>query len=196
MLSARDEKRELRKQCAAIRDGIAPAEKQSADQRINRLFLSLSSYRFSQLVLLYSPIKSEIDVRPIMEATLACGKKLALPLCEEEPGVMTFRMIEDLGMLQKGTFGVMEPPKDAPLCPKELLLDEHAILAVPALAFDKHGFRLGYGKGYYDRFLADFKGTSVGLVYRRLLVDRLPKGYYDRKVGLLISESGVMLPDD
>lgn len=196
MNCTRDEKRELRKSCTQIRDGILPEQKRAADEKILRLFTSLSSYRFSDLVLLYAPIKSEIDVTPLFESVLCSGKRLALPLCEKEPGVMTFRLIDDPADLIPGSFGVMEPRQQAPVCPKEDLLRESTVLAVPALAFDKKGYRLGYGKGYYDRFLAEFKGTSVGLVYRKLLFDHLPRGYYDRRVDLLISESGVLLPHD
>ena len=196
MYSARDEKKELRKHCAALRDGMEEEVKRAADQRILRLLCSLSSYRFAPAVLLYAPIKSEIDVTPLMEAVLSSGKILALPLCEKEPGIMTFRQITDVKELQEGHFGVKEPPQDAPLLPHRLLKDKSALLVVPALAFDKKGYRLGYGKGYYDRFLSEFGGVSAGLVYRSLLFESLPKGYYDRKVDLLISESGVILPHD
>jgi 5-formyltetrahydrofolate cyclo-ligase len=193
--SLKDEKNELRKHCALIRDGMPPEEKEAADKKIGRLFTSLSSYRFASLVLLYAPIKSEIDVRPILSAALEGGKRVALPLCEKEPGVMTFRLISDPAELVPGAFGVMEPPQSAPICSAEMLLQKDSILAVPALAFDKKGYRLGYGKGYYDRFLSEFGGVSVGLVYRSLLLDRVPRGFYDRKVDLLISEKGVTLPD-
>jgi 5-formyltetrahydrofolate cyclo-ligase len=193
MHSLKNEKNELRRQYTQIRDSMTPKEKQEADSRIIRLFTSLSSYRFASLVLLYAPIKSEIDITPVLEMALKDGKKVALPLCEKEPGVMTFRLITDPSDLVPGSFGVMEPRADAPLCTKEMLKATDAIVAVPALAFDKKGFRLGYGKGYYDRFLADFGGVSVGLVYRRLLLNNLPRGFYDRRVDLLISESGVTL---
>ena len=194
MYSARDEKKELRKRCTLLRDGMTPEEKSAADERILRLLCSLSSYRCAPIVLLYAPIKSEIDVSPLLKSVLEQGKQLALPLCEKEPGVMTFRLVDDLSRLKKGSFGVMEPSEDCPAVPEHLLRSKDALLVVPALAFDKKGYRLGYGKGYYDRFLSDFEGVSVGLVYRRLLFDHLPKGYYDRKVKLLISESGVFLP--
>ena len=196
MNSARDEKKELRKSCALLRDSMPKDEKTAADRRILRLLTSLSSYRFASALLLYAPIKSEIDVWPLAQAALDSGKVLALPLCEKESGVMTFRTVSNLSALKKGSFGVMEPPEDAPLRPDAVLRDKNALLVVPALAFDKKGYRLGYGKGYYDRFLARFGGVTVGLVYRDLLFDHLPKGYYDRKVKLIISESGVILTSD
>ena len=194
MHSLKDEKNELRKQCTLIRDQLDPAKKEEADKKIVRLFTGLSSYRFASLVLLYAPIKSEIDVRPIMYAALEGGKRLALPLCEKEPGIMTFRLIEDPKELVEGAFGVPEPSQNAPVCSAEMLRQKDSIVAVPALAFDRQGYRLGYGKGYYDRFLSDFGGVSVGLLYRNLLLDRVPRGFYDRKVDLLISEKGVSLP--
>ncbi|MBP3322439.1 MAG: 5-formyltetrahydrofolate cyclo-ligase [Clostridia bacterium] len=196
MHSARDEKKELRKHCSLIRDGIEAREKIDADRRILQRLTSLTSYRFASLILLYAPIKSEIDVWPLLESALHGGKQVALPLCEEQPGVMSFRLVTKKEDLTVGAFGVMEPSKNAPIVGKELLRKKDALLVVPALAFDKHGYRLGYGKGYYDRFLSEFGGTSVGLVYRRLLFDRVPKGYYDRKVDLLVSESGVLIPHD
>ncbi|MBQ8911858.1 MAG: 5-formyltetrahydrofolate cyclo-ligase [Clostridia bacterium] len=195
MHSLKNEKNELRRSCAAIRNGMPTAEKEEADRRITRIFLSLSSYRFASLVLLHAPIKSEIDVWPILKASLEAGQKVALPLCEKEPGVMTFRLVDDPGVLLPGAFGVMEPPRDAPILTRQQLAAKDSIMAVPALAFDKKGYRLGYGKGYYDRFLADFGGISAGLVYRELLFDSLPRGFYDRRVHLIISESGVMMPD-
>ena len=189
--SARDEKKELRKHCAALRDGLEEEVKRAADQRILRLLCSLSSYRFAPAVLLYAPIKSEIDVTPLMEAVLSSGKILALPLCEKEPGIMTFRQITDVKELQKGQFGVKEPPQDAPLLPHRLLKDKSALLVVPALAFDKKGYRLGYGKGYYDKFMNVFRGSTIGVAYTSQILPSLPRGRFDKHCDALVTEKGI-----
>ncbi len=185
-----ENKRELRKSCSFLRDSMNPLQKEEADRAICRRILALSCYRFAPSVLLYYPIKSEINILPVIEDALKRGKTVALPLCEKEPGVMTFRKITSLAELAAGTFGVPEPSEDAPALQKELT-DPKSFIIVPALAFDKSGYRLGYGKGYYDRFLGGFKGTSAGVVYQNLIFKQLPKGFFDRRVQLLVSEGGV-----
>ena len=100
----------------------------------------------------------------------------------------------ELDGLTPARFGIPEPDGSCPALANSDFA--RALILVPALAFDENGYRLGYGGGYYDRFLARFGGVTVGLVYRDLLFDNLPKGYYDRKVKLIISESGVLLTSD
>ena len=63
---------------------------------------------------------------------------------------------------------------------------------MPGIAFDRQGYRLGYGKGYYDRFLAVFSGTAAGLCFRELALERLPRGPQDRRVDVLVTEAGVL----
>ena len=107
---------------------------------------------------------------------------------------MEFRTIADLQTdLAPGKFGIPEPIPACPLFEKNGR--SSALILVPALAFDKDGYRLGYGKGYYDRYLEDFVVTSVGLVYYDFIADRLPRGRFDRAVDLLATEKGVHVID-
>jgi len=64
---------------------------------------------------------------------------------------------------------------------------------VPCLAYDSYGYRIGYGKGYYDRFLSAFEGTKIGLCYSDFKLDKLPRGKYDVKLDVIITEKGVMV---
>lgn len=192
MNNFKDEKKELRHTCTAIRNGIPMAEKAAADEKILRYVSQLISYRYADLLLFYAPIKSEVDVMPLLLDALEKGRRVALPLCESEPGIMTYREIRSTADLHEGAFGVREPSGDAPVISKEELLCKNVFAFVPALAFDKEGYRLGYGKGYYDRFLSNFGGVSAGIVYSELIYDKLPKGFFDRKVDLLVCERGVI----
>ena len=85
---------------------------------------------------------------------------------------------------------IPEPPSDLPTFePKG-----HCVCIVPGLAFDKNGYRIGYGKGYYDRFLKDFNGTKIGLCRCDFLKDALPVNEFDHKVDMIITEKGIIVP--
>ena len=94
--------------------------------------------------------------------------------------------IRSLDDLEKGTFGVLEPKHKQ--C--KLVTDlSHGFCIVPGLCFDAKGYRLGYGKGYYDRFLSEFKGVTVGICYTSCVQYGLPHGYFDRPVDILVTEN-------
>ncbi len=187
----RDEKNTLRDQYKAMRRALSPEEKAVMDRKITDRIRSMVSYRYVDTVLLYYPKPTEIDTLPLAKSALSAGKKVAFPVTQEN-GRMEFRLVENLDSdLIDGRFGIPEP---APTCP---LFDKRgrssALILVPALAFDREGYRLGYGKGYYDRYLEDFIVTSVGLVYHDFIADRLPRGRFDQAVDLLVTEKGVKM---
>ena len=103
---------------------------------------------------------------------------------------MTYHIVESLDELSVGSFGLLEPSEDAPLYdPKS---DTRGSLAfAPAIAFDRAGYRLGYGGGYYDRFFNAYNGSVVGVIFSEFVVPSLPHGRYDIRAGLLITEKGV-----
>lgn len=193
MNGAFDEKNELRIICARRRDAFTGSDRAAAEEKI-RLYLSaMASYRHAAILLFYMPIKSEVDILPLIREALDKGRKVALPRCENGRGEMTFRYISALDELQKGRFGVLEPSENAKTVSVDELKRQDLFALVPALAFDKEGYRLGYGKGYYDRFLNVFAGVSVGVIFDELIFERLPKGYFDRRVTALVSERGVKM---
>ena len=88
-----------------------------------------------------------------------------------------------------GSFGVLEPVADE----KKLLTEtENTICIVPAFMFDKNGFRLGYGKGYYDRYLSRYKGSTIGICYDENITDELFHGRYDRAVDFVLTEKQII----
>lgn len=191
MLTLRDEKNKLRAYYKQLRKQISPTEKASRDQKICAHFLTLASYRYADTILLYYPRPDEVDTRPIIEDALKAGKKVALPRCKEG-GQMDFHFISDLSELTEGRFNIPEPNAACQHFDKRTICKSILIL-VPGLAFDQKGYRLGYGKGYYDRYLSDISIQSIGIAYTACITDRLPRGRYDLPVDLIVTEKGVNL---
>ena len=189
MNNSRDEKKELRRQCLEIRQNVP--EKDEKDRRIRHYLSSLVSYRFAPLLLFYAPIKGEVDVFPLISSALEKGKTVALPRCEDRFGQMTFRLIRDVGELTPGIFGSPEPSETALMVSDTELSRPDAFALIPALAYDREGYRLGYGKGYYDRYLGSFTGSKVGLISSDFLIDEVPRGRFDLSVDFMVTERGI-----
>lgn len=154
----------------------AVSDKAVKDLAICNSFLSSQVYKNASQILCYSSSGSEIDTMPVITQAFADGKRLAFPKCRDKNGEMDFYFIENPRQLVAGTFGILEP--DPAIC--EIATGFHnAVCVVPGLSFDLKGHRLGYGKGYYDRFLEKFTFITVGLCYNELLSDALPADKYD-----------------
>ena len=182
-------KDEIRREYAAKRDSLTAEVRAQRSAKICNTAMNLISFRHAEIVLLYAPIKSEIDVIPLAKAAWERGKAVAFPRCNKEDRTMKFHFVSSLDEFEVGAYNIMEPKEDAPIY--DPLTDTRvAICYVPGLTFDVYGYRLGYGGGYYDRFLADFHGISLAPTYHTLLCDCLPTDPYDRPVNLLITEKG------
>lgn len=178
-------KNKLREDCKAWRRDLPPAEKAAMDEIITRRVTSLWQYKEADLLLTYVSTAIEVDTLAIIRQALADGKRVAVPRCVPGTRLMEFYLIDSLEELESGTFGVLEPQPR----PERLLTDfEKGLCLVPALCYDWKGYRLGYGKGYYDRFLANFGGHMVGICYSHCIRHSLPHGRYDRPVELLVTE--------
>lgn len=163
-----------------------------AQKKMIKSFSNLASYRFAEVILLYSAIKGEPDVCEIISEAKSAGKKVAFPKCYPDEFRMEYRFVDGADELVSGAYGIPEPPENAELYVPSP--EKHDICIVPAVCFDKSGYRIGYGRGYYDRYLSSFGGTAVGFTMSRFLTDRLPRGRYDKKVDIIITEKGVLSP--
>lgn len=179
-------KRELREKYSAMRDEIAPEKREEFDRKIYDRLIASITYRHSNEILLYASMGSEIDTWRIMESALKAGKKVAFPLCFPD-NTMKYYYVESKDDLEEGSFGILEPKKGL----TEYVPTTLSLCVVPAIVFDKEGYRIGYGKGFYDRFLSKFPGVKVGLVYSSMIVPKVPRGRYDKHVDIVISERGV-----
>lgn len=189
MYELKIKKNNIRAQYLKRRKALPQEFHENSDAKIRALFMSLVTYRYADIILMYVPTRGEINILPVAEHALQNGKRVAFPCCDADTRTMCFRVVKSMDELRdNGLFGIPEPISDCPLYKNDA---GNAVCVVPAIVYDKNGYRLGYGKGYYDRYLPAFKGTTVGLVYNDFTVSEVPRGRYDLAVDVLITEKGV-----
>lgn len=193
MLDKGELRRRLRKRRAELSSGEAGDRRSSVAQR--RLLESVF-WQKSRRVVLYAAVKGEVDTALLLESAWKEGREVFLPRCRpEEPGLMDMIACCGPEELVPSRFGIPEPELSASsrfLSSRELEDGEHTLIVVPALAFDRQGFRLGYGGGYYDRMLDAARCFSVGLTYHELLQNHLPREAWDRPVGAVCTEEELL----
>lgn len=180
----REVKKALRKELIARRKSMDTAEKSAADSDIFEQLKLLADN--ASMVLTYASTSIEVDTRQLISYCLEKGIPAALPKSGDTE--LSFYFINSENDLKIGRFEIDEPPEDRPAVP-----DEKALCVVPALCADGNGFRLGYGRGYYDRFLSKFQGTSVIICYSGFKRD-VPIEPHDVKTDLTIFDGSTICP--
>lgn len=188
-----DDIRELKSSMRAAmrkkRLAMTADEKSLRDGRIFERLKGLWAFRNSDTVFCYVSTDIEAGTLKIIEYSLETGRKVAVPRCTEKSGEMFFYYINGIDELSPGHFGVLEPPEDKS---KEADIGS-GLCVVPGLSFDRQGYRLGYGKGYYDRFLSVFGGQAVGLCYEECMSEKIPHGRYDRTVPVVVTDKRISI---
>lgn len=183
------DKKELRRHFSALRKNAKTDVKDSA---IATRLLSADEVANADTVLIFASFGSEPNTWELAEALLKKGKTVAFPRCKDE-GVMTFHVVNDLSLLRDGDvgrYGICEPEGSLP-CPD---ITERTVCIVPGLAFTEDGGRLGYGGGYYDRFLAEYPDIcTIALAYEAVITDSLPLSEHDVKINQIVTEERTVL---
>lgn len=186
-MNTKEEKAALRRLWRERREALSPEVRSERDARLCRAIAECASYRYAECLLAYAPIGAEIDVMPLVRLALSEGRRVALPRTHGG-GVMTFHRITSEEELICGSFGIREPREDAPLFEGA----SPSLCLVPGIVFDRRGLRIGYGGGYYDRFLGSRRIATLGIVYRDFILPSLPGGRYDQRVAALATERGIL----
>ena len=166
------------------RRNISPTQKEKADELLFSKTVMSEEFLKADIVLCYYPIKNEVNVLRIAYRALECGKRIAFPVCNTKSHTLSFYFVDSIEEMKMGAYSIPEPSCDS----ESVENSDKCICMVPGLVFDRKGHRIGYGKGFYDRFLLDFKGFSVGLCYDDFLLDSIPKDENDVPVDILISD--------
>lgn len=186
-------KQQLREIYRRQRREMPVAEREARSTRLCATFLRwfmpvAADYRS---ILAFYPTAGEPDIVPLLNELYRCGQNLYLPVIAASNQEMAFHGWDPQARLVDNKYRIPEPEPSQPRLSEDLL-NEHALILVPALAADMRGHRLGHGAGYYDRFLAAYPGLSaMVVVFNSCLVVELPAELHDRPVDWLLSEDKV-----
>lgn len=186
------DKKALRADLLARRAALYPGEMVKASLTVARLVREIPRWRSAAEVLAYWPTRNELDTRPLIAGLWGRGARVLLPRCRrDEPGLADVACVLGESDLVSGAFSIMEP---GPGCAVITTAAPDVIL-VPGVGFDRAGFRLGFGGGYYDRLLArpDMgKALKIGLAYGFQVLEALPREPWDLPVDAVCSEDGTL----
>ena len=193
-------KASIRKHLLRKRLQLTEKEVRSFSKRILNRLTKTDQFKKARTILLYSPIKNEVDPTPLFEkyATEATGttkKTFALiRVCKNNR--IHIHKITDLNTLQTGRFNIKEPTSKHPKITRREDLD---LIITPGLAFDPNGHRIGYGKGYFDKLFKNLstksaKCAKVALAYDFQIIENIPADKHDQKVDLIITEKRIVRP--
>ena len=186
-IDIRGYKQDLRARAKERRRNMVSEEKQQLDRQIAENVCRLKEYRPAKTILIYMSTPIEIDTIGIIKKAWTDGKRVAVPRCIPDTRDMEFHYIESLDQLSIGSFSVMEPNPDLPVVTDF----SGCLMIVPGMHFDMKGYRIGYGKGYYDRYMVRFTGISAGLCYSAELKPFLYHGKYDRHVDIVVTDKRI-----
>jgi 5-formyltetrahydrofolate cyclo-ligase len=190
-------KDELRQAVRRLRDALAPDRAKRAATAAARHLVALRDARGPaaeltiervSAVALYAAIGSEIDTSPLARRMLKRSIALAYPRVQTDTLRLAFHRVADPDDLEPGSFGIPEPHPDSPIMPLATI----ELMVIPGTAFDPRGYRVGWGKGYYDVTLAQApRALKVGLAFECQMVPEVPADSHDVPMDIIVTEDGV-----
>ena len=174
------DKKELRRQIRDLKRAMTEAQIEEKSRRLGELFCQSELYRNARTIYGYLPYNQEVRTVPMLQQAIADGKQVAVPKVYGDE--MKFILMEDLAAVEKGYAGIPEPVADEPVA-----CDETALVLMPGLAFDPQGHRIGYGGGFYDKFLAkEPNHPTLALCYDFQMLPELETEEFDIPVDLVL----------
>ena len=155
-----------------------------ASKKMQKRLKKINAFRNAQKIGVYQPIGSEILTQDIIQELLSNGKDVFLPKVIGK--IIEFRKIVDFSSLEKARFDIMEPKED---CQIDNNLD---VILVPTVGISQTGVRLGYGHGFYDRYLAEHKTTTISLTLEKQIIKNIPKSEHDIIIDWIVTEDRIL----
>ena len=183
------QKENIRKEKLSERLHLAENVVEESSRAIKERLAAIPEFSNAKTVFVYVSAKNEVSTAEVIKELLDAGKRVLVPVSNPDKKELTASELLDLSELGNGHFGILEPKKEFV---RPAAADGIDISIIPGTAFDEHGNRLGYGHGYYDRFLSQTKAPVIALAYEFQIVDKIEPDIYDVKVNKIVTEKRVI----
>lgn len=179
------DKRALRKEFLSARKKLTYKDALKKSAQICRKVLKLDELQGGKTMAAYLSFNNEVDTKEIIDSLTCEGKRVVVPQFRQ--GDWRFALFSSWDNLEEGTFGILQPKSAS-------VVDSSAVdvVLIPGIAFDEMGIRLGYGKGVFDKLLANSRAYKIGLAYDFQIVDKLPREKHDLIMDLVVTEKRVI----
>lgn len=181
-------KNEFRKKYLSLRNDIPVSQKQIFDGILTKKILSAEEYRNAENILLFASVGSEVNTWGLLDESIRQNKKVYFPKCIDEKRMEFYRVFSKEDLIS-GMYGIPEPSGRTEKYDSNC---ESDLAVIPAIAVGRDFSRLGYGKGYYDRFLKDFNGITVCPVYPQFLCGTVPNDKFDIPQKIIITPNEII----
>ena len=183
-----DQKALLRKKLIAQRESILKKDWQKKSELVKELVLQSDEFKKARTIHCFISMnhRFEVETHTLIQSMLLMHKRVIIPVMNMENGTLDHSELTSFSELELNKWGVLEPKEL-----KEFDVNKLDLILVPLLGADLNGNRLGYGKGYYDRFLDKVNTSSFGLVFDEFILEKVPTESFDRKLNGIISEKGL-----
>ncbi len=181
-----EKKAALRKLLLEKRDGISHELMEINSKKIHASLKKIPAFRLATRIGIYYPTGSEVFTQNIMQDAISNGLEVCLPRVAGD--MLEFRKIEGFASLEPGSFDIMEPTQGCPMAKKM------EVIIIPALGASPDRYRIGYGRGFYDRYLAGKSIVKIALCFQRQVIRRIPHEEHDIQMDYIVTEDGAYKP--
>ncbi|MED0947971.1 5-formyltetrahydrofolate cyclo-ligase [Bacillus mobilis] len=186
----REEKLRLRKQIIEHMNSLSEERYTTLSEQIAFSLYAQKEWAEAKIIGITLSMENEVNTYPIIEKAWEEGKKVVVPKCNKETRTMSFRQISNFDQLETVYMNLREP---IPALTEEVGADDIDLQIVPGVVYTGRGERIGYGGGYYDRYLVHYKGKTLSLAYSFQMVEHIPVEPFDKNVEKIITEKGTMV---
>jgi 5-formyltetrahydrofolate cyclo-ligase len=179
-------KKEIRKKVLAERDRMPPSQRSAKSREIEGRLFSLPEFKSARAILFFASFRSEVETVTMIRRALGDGKRVILPKVKGKE-LELFEIGNFDKEVSPGAWGILEPCEIAPV-----KRDELDIIIVPGAAFDEQGNRLGYGAGFYDKLLSEFKKPTIAIAFEQQIIPKIPADPHDVAVRKIVTEKRVI----